>query len=108
MDNIPSTGPPPVGHRPGKLVTVGSGIKSISQFTLEAVAHIQQADKVFYCVADPATEVFIEKQNTEAVDLYDLYDDNKPRNQTYTQMAEVMLREVRDGQKVVGCFYGHP
>src|SRR2546423_1420550 len=54
MDNIPSTGPPPVGRRPGKLVIVGSGIKSISQFTLEAVAHIQQADKVFYCVADPS------------------------------------------------------
>ena len=100
--------PPSHGFRPGRLVIVGSGIKSISQFTLEAVAHIEQADKVFYCVADPLTDIFIEKHNPNAVDLYKYYNDGKPRHQTYTQMAEVMLREVRKGFFVVGVFYGHP
>ena len=100
--------PTGLGVRPGRLVIVGSGIKSMSQFTLEAVSHIEQADKVSYCVADPATDTFIEKHAKEAVDLYDLYDDGKPRHQTYTQMAEKMLREVRKGFYVVGCFYGHP
>ena len=100
--------PTGLGVRPGRLVIVGSGIKSMSQFTLEALSHIEQADKVFYCVADPATDTFIEKHAKEAVDLYDLYDDGKPRHQTYTQMAEKMLREVRQGFYVVGCFYGHP
>jgi precorrin-6B methylase 1 len=98
----------PNGTRPGRLVVVGSGIKSISQFTLEAVAHIEQADVVFYAVADPATERFIETKNPNSVDLYPLYDDDKPRRNTYTQMAEVMLREVRQGHNVVGVFYGHP
>jgi hypothetical protein len=37
-----------------------------------------------------------------------LYDDGKLRLDTYTQMAEVMLREVRAGRYVVGVFYGHP
>ena len=100
--------PPVTGYRPGRLVIVGSGIKSIAQFTLEAVAYIEQADKVFYCVADPASEIFIESLNKNARDLYDLYDDGKPRIQTYTQMSEIMLRDVRQGLLVVGVFYGHP
>ncbi len=104
----PRRKPAAQGFRPGRLVVVGSGIKSISQFTLESISHIEQADKVFYCVADPATEVFIEKHSKYSRDLYDLYDDDKPRNQTYTQMAEVILNEVRSGFYVVGVFYGHP
>jgi hypothetical protein len=98
----------PDGARSGRLVVIGSGIKSISQFTLEAVAHIEHADVVFYAVADPATEKFIETKNPNSVDLYPLYDDDKPRHKTYTQMAEVMLRKVRQGHNVVGVFYGHP
>ena len=98
----------PAGKRPGKLVIVGSGIKSIAHMTLEAISHVQTADKVFYCIADPATEVYIEKLNPNVFDLHNLYDDGKRRHDTYTQMAEVMLREVRKGFYVVGCFYGHP
>ncbi|CAH0055790.1 unnamed protein product [Clonostachys solani] len=96
------------GFRPGRLVIVGSGIKSISQFTLEAISEIESADMVFYCVADPATELFIESHSKKSRDLYDLYDDRKQRNRTYTQMAEVILREVRKGFTIVGVFYGHP
>ena len=98
----------PAGYRPGKLVIVGSGIKSIAHMTLEAISHIQAADKVFYCIADPATEVYIEKLNSSAFDLCKFYDDGKLRHDTYIQMAEAMLKEVRNGFSVVGCFYGHP
>ena len=41
----------------GSLVVVGSRIKCAAQFTSEAISHIKNADKVLYCVADPATEV---------------------------------------------------
>jgi hypothetical protein len=37
-----------------------------------------------------------------------LYDDDKPRIDTYVQMAEVILRALRQGRYVVGVFYGHP
>ena len=70
---------PVSGKRPGKLVIVGSGIKSIAHMTLETVAHIEQADKVFYCVADPGTELFIQSRAKDATDLYTLYDDGKNR-----------------------------
>ena len=99
---------PPIGVHSGRLVVVGSGIKSIGGFTLEAISEIKHADKVFFAVADPATERFILENNPKAVDLYSLYDDDKNRSDTYVQMAEVLLREVRNGHHVVGVFYGHP
>ncbi|KAF8252520.1 hypothetical protein K440DRAFT_650847 [Wilcoxina mikolae CBS 423.85] len=92
----------------GSLTIVGSGIRSIAQLTLEAIMHIENADKVFYVVCDPATEGFIKQKNPNAVDLYEYYSNTKLRNETYIQMAEIMLREVRSGLRVVGVFYGHP
>lgn len=81
--------PPPVGRKSGRLTVVGSGIGSVGQFTLESVAYIEQADKVFYVVADPVTEAFIHSKNPSSVDLYRFYDNKKPRMSTYIQMAEV-------------------
>jgi Tetrapyrrole (Corrin/Porphyrin) Methylases len=99
---------PTVGRRPGALVMIGSGIKAIGQFTLEAEAYLRWADAVYFCVADPATERWILEQKPNAVDLYTLYDNGKHRGHTYIQMTELMLRPLRRGLNVVGIFYGHP
>jgi hypothetical protein len=65
-DQLPvRTAPSPLGRRVGRLVIVGSGIRAIGQFTLEARAHIRQADRVYHVVADPATERWIQEQNPE-------------------------------------------
>ena len=95
-------------HIKGSVTIVGSGIKCVGQFTLEAIGHIKNADKVFYCVADPVTEAFIKDLNSSAMDLYVFYDDTKKRYDTYVQMAEAILHEARRGLDVVGVFYGHP
>ncbi|KAH8104760.1 tetrapyrrole methylase [Cristinia sonorae] len=92
----------------GSLTIVGTGIESINQITLQALSHIEHANKVFYCVVDPATEAFILGKNKDCVDLYQYYDNGKGRMDTYVQMAEIMLTEVRKGLDVVGVFYGHP
>lgn len=99
---------PVIGGRPGTLVLIGSGIKAINQFTLEAEAYLDWADAVYFCVADPATEYWITKRRPGAVDLYTLYDNDKHRAVTYVQMAELMLQSLRQGLNVVGIFYGHP
>jgi len=75
--------------KPGKLTILGSGISSIGQLTLQAVAHIEQADIVFYVLSDPATEAFIQQKNPNCVDLYTFYDNGKARTETYIQMSEV-------------------
>ncbi len=99
---------PPLSNREGILAVVGSGIKAVCDFTTEAISLIKHADKVFYCVADPVTEVYIKGLSPEAQDLYVFYSNNKERYHTYVQMAEVMLHEVRKGLKVVTVYYGHP
>ena len=99
---------PPLSNHEGILAVVGSGIKAVCDFTTEAISLIKHADKVFYCVADPVTEVYIKSLSPDAQDLYVFYSNNKERYHTYVQMAEVMLREVRKGLKVVTVYYGHP
>ncbi|NTZ05005.1 SAM-dependent methyltransferase [Burkholderia metallica] len=92
----------------GRLVVIGSGIKAVSHFTLEAQAHIQQADIVLYAAADPVTDMWIEAQNPNAFDLYQYYADDKARVITYVQMIERIMAEVRAGKYVCALFYGHP
>jgi hypothetical protein len=93
--------------RPGSLEILGSGIEAVG-FTRADEARIREADDVFYCVADPATKVWLLDQRPDAYDLYVLYDDSKRRYVTYMQMAEAMLHPVRQGRRVVAIFYGHP
>lgn len=95
-------------RRKGKLVVVGSGIKAVGQFTLEAQAHIQHADIVLYAAADPVTDMWIAEQNPNTFDLYQYYGNDKSRIVTYVQMIERILDEVRAGKYVCAIFYGHP
>ncbi len=95
------------GTKPGELVIIGSGIEALG-FQMGDEKLIESADKVFYCVADPATVVWIKQLRPDAYDLYVLYDDYKVRYITYMQMAEAQLYYVRQGLKVVVIFYGHP
>ena len=92
----------------GKLICVGSGIRAISQFTLEAQSCIREADMVYISVADPVTVKWIQEQNKNHFDLYQYYANDKPRIITYAQMTERMLMDVRAGKYVVSVFYGHP
>ena len=96
-----------VPSRPGQLTILGSGIETAG-FTAADEALIRAADQVFYCVADPATAVWLNSLRPDAYDLYVLYADDKKRYITYVEMTEAMLHYVRAGQHVVGIYYGHP
>lgn len=92
----------------GQLVIVGSGIRAISDLTLDAEAQIRTAQKVLYCVADPVIERRLHLLNPWSESLYGLYDNDKPRIETYLAMVDAMLAPVRAGLRVCGVFYGHP
>lgn len=92
----------------GSLMVVGSGIKSVGHITLEAQGWIRQADIVLYCVADPATEIWIKQMNTNAEDLSRFYAPGTPRGTTYDEMKKRMLQCVREDKDVCAVFYGHP
>jgi siroheme synthase len=90
----------------GQLVIVGSGIRAISDLTLDAEAQIRTAQKVLYCVADPVIRLHLLKFQSES--LYGLYANDRPRIETYLAMVDALLAPVRAGLRVCGVFYGHP
>jgi Tetrapyrrole (Corrin/Porphyrin) Methylases len=97
---------PPPGR--GSLIVVGTGITGVGQTTLEAVACMQQAERLFYSVVEPTTELWIRGLNPQAISLSDLYGERKPRAETYAEMTGRLVTAVHDGFQVCAAFYGHP
>ena len=92
----------------GRLVVVGTGIRSIAQLTLEAAAWIRAADIVCYALADPVTQRWVLDNAKQAEDLAVYYDESANRLATYDRMAARLVAHARAGRTVVGAFYGHP
>lgn len=93
----------------GRLIVIGTGIRAFGQLTMEAVAWMQQADKLFYLVNEPIAEGIIQNLNPRGAEsLAGLYQEGQPRIQTYYRMVEAILTPVRAGATTVAAFYGHP
>lgn len=93
----------------GSLTIVGTGIMFPSQMTFAAAETIKDADIVFYNVGiHPLAVQWIIDHSKKSVDLYSFYGDGKDRQQSYDQMTNAMVDAVKEGQKAVGVFYGHP
>ncbi len=90
------------------LVVVGSGIKFLSHLTTEARAYIEQSDKLLYLVNDPAMQEWIEKANTNAESLAEIYHKHSLRRESYHAITEYILKILRQDQHVCVVLYGHP
>jgi precorrin-3B methylase len=91
----------------GSLTIVGTGIQLVGHLTLAAKAWIEQADKVLYAVAEPLTAKWLQSLNSHAEALP--YNTNhQRRKETYQEMVDHILAEVRQGLNVCAVFYGHP
>ena len=92
----------------GSLVCVGIGMTLGSHITPLARSYIADADVVFTGLSDGIIELWLAKMNPDVRSLQSLYREGKPRSETYQQMVDAMLSEVRAGKRVCGAFYGHP
>ncbi|MEG4416997.1 SAM-dependent methyltransferase [Microcoleus sp. LAD1_D5] len=91
----------------GSLTIVGTGIQLVGHLTLAAKASIEQADKVLFAVADPVTAKWLQTLNVTAEALpYNT--NNQWRRETYREMVDRILAEVRQGLNICAVFYGHP
>lgn len=91
------------------LMVIGTGIRTVGQLTMESLAWMKKADKLFYVVGDPICEEVIKDINPEgAQTLTHLYGEGKPRIDTYNEMVETIMKSVREGFVTVAAFYGHP
>ncbi|MFF4602330.1 SAM-dependent methyltransferase [Streptomyces sp. NPDC001339] len=91
-----------------QLVVVGTGYRAIGDLTVEARACIEQADKVLCLIGDPLVTRHIGQLNPSVETLDDHYAAGKPRYDSYEEMVEHTLSEVRRGQFVCVALYGHP
>lgn len=71
-------------------------------------SYIEQADVVFAAVSDPVVELWLQEMNKDFRSLQPYYREGKSRHDTYREMIEAIMVEVRLGKKVCGAFYGHP
>lgn len=96
-----------MGER-GSLVCVGVGMMLGAHLGPRARAHIEQAAVVFSAVSDPLVELWLQGMHADVRSLQPYYAEGKSRRETYRQMVEAIMAEVRRGQRVCGAFYGHP
>jgi precorrin-6B methylase 1 len=92
----------------GSLVNVGLGMTLGSHISPLARSYIEQADVVFANLSDGIVELWLQQMNPDVRSLQSLYQEGKSRMQTYWQMVETIMAEVRAGKRVCGAFYGHP
>lgn len=95
-------------EKQGSLVNVGLGMTLGSHITPLSRTYIEQADVVFVSASNRLIEQWVESMNPHVISLQSFYAEGKSRRDTYREMTEAILDEVRAGKKVCGAFYGHP
>lgn len=92
----------------GTLVNVGLGMTLGSHITPLSRSYIENADVVFVAASNQLVEDWIASMNTDVRSLQHFYGDGKSRRDTYIEMIDAIMTEVRAGKNVCGAFYGHP
>jgi precorrin-3B methylase len=92
----------------GSLVCVGLGMTLGSHISPLSRSCIEQADVVFAGLSDGIVELWLSRMHPDVRSLQPFYRKGKSRMETYRQMVQAIVTEVRAGKKVCGVFYGHP
>jgi hypothetical protein len=87
---------------------VGTGIRIIGQMTIESIAWIRMAEKVFYLAYDPVAGKVITGLNPNAESLAGFYAEGKVRRKSLSEMVGHVMECVHSGARVCLVFYGHP
>jgi len=95
-------------NRSGSLACVGLGMMLGAHVSPRSRTHIERADVVFVLVSDPLVELWVQEMRPDARSLQPYYQEGKSRLDSYNEMVEAMLLEIRAGRQVCGVFYGHP
>ncbi|MCW9029841.1 MAG: SAM-dependent methyltransferase [Kangiella sp.] len=91
----------------GEFIAVSTGMNLGGQISVIAKDYIQKADIVFALMPHTLAERWLERLNPNVVSLQPYYGVGKYRMQSYEEMIEAMMDEVRKGTRVCGAFYGH-
>jgi Tetrapyrrole (Corrin/Porphyrin) Methylases len=96
---------PPAG---GSLTVVGTGIRAVTQLTLETLAEMADAEALLHVIGEPVQEEAVLAINPAARTLVGHYVEGLERSHTYEAMVQEILACVKEGKRTVAAFYGHP
>jgi uncharacterized protein YabN with tetrapyrrole methylase and pyrophosphatase domain len=92
----------------GSLTVIGTGIRAITQLTIESLAAMAEADVLLHVIGEPIQEEAILAINPRAQTLCHYYADGVDRSNTYEAMVQDIVGAVAAGKRTVAAFYGHP
>ena len=92
----------------GRFVAVGLGMMLGAHLSPRARSEIEDADVVFGLVSNALVELWLQEMRPDLRSLQPFYAEGKRRTESYREMIEAMIGEVRAGRRVCGVFYGHP
>lgn len=76
--------------------------------TPQARSLAMSASKLFFLVADPAMAEILKELNSTAESLASFYANDKLRRQTYTEIADLVVKTAEKESTVCLALYGHP
>ena len=89
------------------IVFIGVGIKFYAHMTQESISHIQECDKLFYLVNEPATIEWLKTQNSSAESLENIYFSDD-RLCAYQEISKKIIQETDNHTNICIVMYGHP
>ncbi|MEE9493231.1 MAG: SAM-dependent methyltransferase [Gammaproteobacteria bacterium] len=92
----------------GRLICIGTGIRYSEQITIVSKTYLQRADIVFGVMQNSLIDDWIMDNNPNYINMQKFYGQGKSRHQTYIEMVDAILVEVRAGKDVCCALYGHP
>jgi uncharacterized protein YabN with tetrapyrrole methylase and pyrophosphatase domain len=90
------------------LTVVGTGIKFLSQMTLEARTYIEKSDKVLFLLNNPALKQWIIETNKNSESLDELYFSQESRLDSYHAITNYILGHLSHPMHLCVVMYGHP
>ncbi len=82
----------------GSLTVVGTGIRAITQLTVESLAAMASAEVLLHVIGEPIQEEAILSINPNAQTMTGFYADGLVRNATYEAMVQQVLASVAAGK----------
>ena len=88
------------------LTVVGTGIRAVTQLTLEAVAAMASAESLLHVIGEPIQEDALLAINPNAKTMTDLYADGMERSFTYEGMVLELMAELERASARLRHFTG--
>ncbi|WP_392538023.1 SAM-dependent methyltransferase [Legionella sp. 227] len=92
----------------GRLIVIGSGIKSIAHLTEESLVLLRNCEKLLFLVNDKIMSNFLMKEHKNAESLDEIYFNYTNRQDSYKNLTDKIVSDYCLYSSVCVVLYGHP